>query len=173
MDLPLTDACKRVLAFAAREAETLHHENIGAEHLFLGILREQGCFAEQILRGFGISAEQVRAYFAETGVPAEPPSSRPFEQIAETARQRIAELQPPLHLHLIAEDGSTVADIRWNRRQGRVPQIGEALQLSSAGRKAKYRVVDVLWEIGEDGEAADIRPITLRVREENAPETGN
>jgi ATP-dependent Clp protease ATP-binding subunit ClpA len=176
VDLPLTSACKRVLAFAAEEAEGLRHRNIGGEHLFLGILREKGCFAQQILLGFGVSAEEVRRYLAGTGVPAEPPANKPPESpesTIERLRQRADEMQSPYNLQVVAEDGSTLATIRWNRRRGRLPQIGEALLMNSAGRRVKYRIVDVLWEIADGGEAAEASPITLRAREENAPETGS
>lgn len=54
IDLPLTEASKRVLAYAAEEAERLHHRYIGSEHLLLGLLREEECLAAQILRGHGV-----------------------------------------------------------------------------------------------------------------------
>src|SRR5215471_1479754 len=43
LDLPLSNACKRVLACAAEEAERLNHRYIGVEHLLLGVLREEKC----------------------------------------------------------------------------------------------------------------------------------
>ena len=43
------DECKRVLAYAAEEAERLNHKHIGTEHLMLGLLREEKCFAAEIL----------------------------------------------------------------------------------------------------------------------------
>ena len=36
VDLPLSNECKRVLAYAAEEAERLSHKHIGTEHLLLG-----------------------------------------------------------------------------------------------------------------------------------------
>ena len=42
---------KRVLAYAAEEAKRLGHKHIGTEHLLLGLLREEKCFAAQILAG--------------------------------------------------------------------------------------------------------------------------
>ena len=42
VDLPLSNECKRVLAYAAEEAERLSHKHIGTEHLLLGLLREVG-----------------------------------------------------------------------------------------------------------------------------------
>ena len=55
VDLPLSHECKRVLAYGAEEAERLNHKHIGTEHLLLGLLREEKCFAAEILheRGFG------------------------------------------------------------------------------------------------------------------------
>ncbi len=37
VDLPLSNECKRVLAYAAEEAERLSHRHIGTEHLLLGL----------------------------------------------------------------------------------------------------------------------------------------
>jgi ATP-dependent Clp protease ATP-binding subunit ClpC len=40
VDLPLSNECKHILAYAADEAEKLEHHNIDTDHLLLGILRE-------------------------------------------------------------------------------------------------------------------------------------
>lgn len=60
VDLPLSNAAKRVLAYGAEEAERLNHRHIGSEHLFLGLLREKGCLAAELLEPFGVKLEQVR-----------------------------------------------------------------------------------------------------------------
>lgn len=44
VDLPLANDCKRVLAYAAEEADRLAHLHIGTEHLLLGLLREDKSF---------------------------------------------------------------------------------------------------------------------------------
>src|SRR6266516_6977678 len=49
VDLPLSNESKRALAYAAEEAERLTNKHIGTEHLLLGLLREEKCFAAQIL----------------------------------------------------------------------------------------------------------------------------
>jgi ATP-dependent Clp protease ATP-binding subunit ClpC len=41
VDLPLSNESKRVLAYAAEEADRLANQHIGTEHLLLGLLREQ------------------------------------------------------------------------------------------------------------------------------------
>jgi ATP-dependent Clp protease ATP-binding subunit ClpC len=60
VDLPLSHECKRVLAYAAEEAERLSHKHIGTEHLLLGLLREEKSFAAEILHERGLRLSQVR-----------------------------------------------------------------------------------------------------------------
>ncbi|MGH9431674.1 MAG: Clp protease N-terminal domain-containing protein [Terriglobia bacterium] len=72
VDMPLSQECKRVLAFAAEEAERLAHRHVGTEHLFLGLLREEKCFAAQLLGQFGLEGNAVRVQIA-SWAPTEPP----------------------------------------------------------------------------------------------------
>src|SRR5437773_1770560 len=65
VDLPLSNECKRVMAYAAEEAEKLSHRHIGTEHLLLGLLREEKCFAAELLRKQGVSASSVREELAK------------------------------------------------------------------------------------------------------------
>ena len=60
IDLPLSDACQRVLVYAAEEAERLNHRHIGTEHLLLGILREPTCIAAEILDQRGLKLNALR-----------------------------------------------------------------------------------------------------------------
>jgi ATP-dependent Clp protease ATP-binding subunit ClpC len=54
VDLPLSNESKRALAYAAEEAERLSDKPIGTEHLLLGLLREEKCFAAQIVTERGL-----------------------------------------------------------------------------------------------------------------------
>jgi len=56
----LSHECKRVLAYGAEEAERLNHKHIGTEHLLLGLLREEKCFAADILHERGLRLNQIR-----------------------------------------------------------------------------------------------------------------
>jgi ATP-dependent Clp protease ATP-binding subunit ClpC len=60
VDLPLSQECKRVLAYAAEEAERLAHKHIGTEHLLLGLLREDKSFAADILHERGLRLSTLR-----------------------------------------------------------------------------------------------------------------
>src|SRR6201987_2035669 len=64
VDLPLSNECKRVLAYAAEEAERLSHKHIGTEHLLLGLLREEKCFAAEILHERGLRLVAIREELA-------------------------------------------------------------------------------------------------------------
>lgn len=64
VDLPLTNASKRVLSCAAEEAERLAHKHIGPHHLLLGLMREEGSVAAEILRANGLDADAFREAIA-------------------------------------------------------------------------------------------------------------
>ncbi len=76
VDLPLSEECKRILTYAAEEADQFSHKFIGSEHLFLGILRESTCFAASLLQDMGVSLESAR-----TEIGGKPP-----EQVSATPR---------------------------------------------------------------------------------------
>jgi ATP-dependent Clp protease ATP-binding subunit ClpA len=59
-DLPLSNASKRVLAYAAEEAHRLRGEPIGTEHLFLGLLRENKSRVPEALATAGIDLRSAR-----------------------------------------------------------------------------------------------------------------
>ncbi len=68
VDLPLSNEGKRVLTYAAEEAERMGHKHIGTEHLLLGLLREENCFAQQILKERGIELEAIRENLSKPGM---------------------------------------------------------------------------------------------------------
>jgi len=78
VDLPLSQECKRVLGYAADEAERLSHKHIGTEHLLLGLLREDKSFAAEILHERGLRLSALREELSRMqGEKA--PSNRPKE----------------------------------------------------------------------------------------------
>jgi len=65
VDLPLSNESKRVLAYAAEEAERLSHRHIGSEHLLLGLLRENQSYAAHILSESGADLSNLRLAIAK------------------------------------------------------------------------------------------------------------
>src|SRR5271155_5245923 len=64
VDLPISNECKRVLGYAAEEAEGLGHKHIGTEHVLLGLLREEKCFAAALLTERGVKLLALREELA-------------------------------------------------------------------------------------------------------------
>lgn len=60
-DLPYTSRAKKVLELAMTEARELNDAFVGAEHLLLGLLREEKGIAAQILASSGVTRERVLA----------------------------------------------------------------------------------------------------------------
>jgi uncharacterized protein (TIGR02246 family) len=64
VEVPLSAECKHILNFAKEEADGLGHREIGTEHLLLGILREEKCFAARILKAKGAELSLIREALA-------------------------------------------------------------------------------------------------------------
>jgi len=90
VDLPLSSDGKRVLAYAAEEAERLSNKHIGPEHLLLGLLRLDKCFAAQILMERGIRLSDVRE--ALKGKPHEPAPAQTKSTVPDELSPYISDL---------------------------------------------------------------------------------
>lgn len=60
VEVPFSAGTKRVLQFAAEQADGLRHNYIGTEHLLLGLLREESSVAASVLVGRGLRLDEVR-----------------------------------------------------------------------------------------------------------------
>jgi len=97
VDLPLSNEGKRVLAYSAEEAEALSHKHIGTEHLLLGLLREEKCFAAELLHERGVRLAMVREELRRTPAGAETRRASAGEApLAEFALDMIQQELPPV-----------------------------------------------------------------------------
>ena len=55
-----TQRARRVLSLAHEDAERMHHNYIGTEHLLLGLIREEGGVAGRVLRELGLDTARVK-----------------------------------------------------------------------------------------------------------------
>ena len=81
IDLPLSEGSKRVLKYAADEADRLAHSQISTEHLLLGLLDQENCLAAKLLVERGARIDDVRLRVAAAQLPAQrhkPGSSESF-----------------------------------------------------------------------------------------------
>src|SRR2546426_4810889 len=87
VDLPLSNECKRVLAYAAEEAGGLAPKHVGTEHLLLGLMREEKCFAAEILHERGLHLSTMREELARTSQEkAQPQRQRESSLLSEFSR---------------------------------------------------------------------------------------
>jgi Clp amino terminal domain, pathogenicity island component len=90
VDLPLSHECKRVLAYGAEEAERVNHKHIGTAHLLLGVLREEKCFAAQLLHEKGLTLESVRAKVRQSETPRAQDGSASLDRVGQWLAEREA-----------------------------------------------------------------------------------
>ena len=62
VEIPFAEASKRVLHFAAEEADRLLHQTVEPEHLLLALLRENDSVAAASLVAYGIGLDDTREY---------------------------------------------------------------------------------------------------------------
>jgi ATP-dependent Clp protease ATP-binding subunit ClpC len=128
VDLPLSNESKRVLAYAAEEAERLGHKHIGTEHLLLGLLREEKCFAAELLKDRGVKLVKIReelasvAHVVEARGSAEPAAS-PAELSRDLTQAAIDdELGPVIGRE---QELDAVIEVLGNRRCANPVLVGE------------------------------------------------
>ena len=77
IDMPLSNECKRILAYSAEEAERLAARLMGGGHVLLGMLREENCLAAKVLRQLGLKLGVIREELARHPMAEEPARSGP------------------------------------------------------------------------------------------------
>ena len=131
VDLPLSNECKRVLAYAAEEAERLGHKHIGTEHLLLGLLREEKCFAAEILQERGLKLAQIREELGrvtqEKATPQQQQRPRESSMLAEFSRDLTQAAMDGQLDPLVGRDGELerVIQILCRRTKNNPVLIGE------------------------------------------------
>jgi ATP-dependent Clp protease ATP-binding subunit ClpA len=84
--LPHTARAKKVIDYSVEEARRLHHNYVGTEHLLLGLLRDKGGVATQILTNLGLVLLEVRAEVLNL-LGYNIPDINPAEEVAQIAKQ--------------------------------------------------------------------------------------
>ena len=78
--IPFTPRAKKVLELSLREALQLGHNYIGTEHILLGLIREGGGVAAQVLEEIGADLSEIRhsvLRLLSGGAGEDPPASGP------------------------------------------------------------------------------------------------
>ena len=148
VDLPFTNECKRILAYAAEEAMRLSQNHIGTEHILLGLLREEQCLAAQILRKQGLELKSARTLIstAKGQLAASGPMSG---SVIGGGVGQGSTKSPPIQIQIV-ETGNAELRLHYPNRS-MVPRIGELIRIRDADDSVQsYRVQDVVWELAPD-----------------------
>ncbi|MGE5111650.1 MAG: Clp protease N-terminal domain-containing protein [Acidobacteriaceae bacterium] len=140
VDLPLSNESKRILSYAAEEAEQLGHRHIGTEHLLLGILREENCFAAQILRERGATLDDIRSK-----LPARPGGAAQSVARPGGSMKRYSGVT---RVDFVDAQGNIIAS--GNQATGTIlPRPGEYVTLQGTGHQGRYRVDNIVYEYAQ------------------------
>lgn len=150
VDLPLSNEGKRVLAYAAEEAERLSHRHIGTEHLLLGLLREEKCFAAEILHERGLRLSAIREELKSKSHISEPGSHSTDAPVLRAIQSDLTQLASEGQLHAFV---------------GREKEMEALIRL--LGRSSKNNVV-LVGESGV-GKRAMVEGLAERIVEEEVP----
>ncbi len=174
VDLPLSNDSKRILAYAAEEAMRLDHKHIGTEHLFLGMIREEGSFAGKLLKERGIKLDQIRKAITDGGIERSPSAAGTGMGAGTTVRDAaMQELQKRL-----ATGGIGLVELgpgeflMTNHSNSVIPRVGDSIAIhardASGGQppgiaQQHFRVTDVVWNFEKAMGASHLRSVILKV----------
>ena len=81
-----TERVRKVLAYAREEANDLHHEYVGTEHILLGLLKEGAGVASTVLQNLGIEEDTMRTRML--GIIMQGKSDAPRMDLPYTSRAK-------------------------------------------------------------------------------------
>jgi hypothetical protein len=144
VDLPLSNQCKRILQYSGEEAARLNHQFIGTEHLLLGILREKGCLAEELLTEAGVNLDAARDAVAKASPPDRPLTAEPSSPAEYSSIHALVDRLPKERLVLLKDviDKLLNADLlkdHFNFILGEGPESPEYRTLHTEERSSAVR----------------------------------
>lgn len=155
VDLPLSNESKRILGYAAEEAERLAHKHIGTEHLLLGLLREQKSFAAEILQQRGLRLSTVREALAGTMATEEAKATAGGTELGrsflEEKAKELKSIQPSVAM--VDAAGNVLWSVAWYPGLA-IPRQGEYLELTIRESRTEFLVEKVLYKYISGAEAS-------------------
>ncbi len=129
IDIPMEEEVKRILQNATAESAKLNHKHVGAEHLLLGMLKEEQCLAGRLLREMGadlIAAKEILLESTKEEKIAKKKKEHPL--LAEFARNLSELAERGIFDNLIGRDTEVerIIQILSRRRKNNPILLGEA-----------------------------------------------
>ncbi len=151
----LAASTRRVIERAVDEARRMNHQYIGTEHLLLGLIREEGGGAMDLLRGLGVDLDLVRTQTTRA-IMQSPMRPRP---------ERKKSTQTPLMDQLGVDLTSKAEEQKLDPVIGRATEIERLIQILS--RRTKNNPV-LIGEPGV-GKTAIVEGLASRIAEGDVP----
>jgi ATP-dependent Clp protease ATP-binding subunit ClpC len=129
IDIPMEEEVKRILQHATSESAKLNHKHVGAEHLLLGMLKEDQSLAGRLLREMGadlIAAKEILLEATKEEKIAKKKKEHPL--LAEFARNLSELAERGIFDNLIGRDTEVerIIQILSRRRKNNPILLGEA-----------------------------------------------
>jgi len=129
IDIPMEEEVKRILQHATAESAKLNHKHVGAEHLLLGMLKEETCLAGRLLRESGadlIAAKEILLESTKEEKIAKKKKEHPL--LSEFARNLSEMAERGIFDNLIGRDQEVerIVQILSRRRKNNPILLGEA-----------------------------------------------
>ena len=150
IDIPMEEEVKRILQHAANESAKLNHKHVGAEHLLLGMLKEEASLAGRLLKEMGADLIAAKEILLE---------ATKEEKISKKKKEHPLLSEFARNLSELAERGI------FDNLIGRELEIERIIQILSRRRKNNPIL---LGEAGV-GKTAIVEGLAQRIHEGNVP----